>query len=50
MLAGIFPKLDALVAIMPNPVLGWAGIIMFGMIASSGIKILKNVEFTRRIC
>ncbi|WP_069648939.1 nucleobase:cation symporter-2 family protein [Caloranaerobacter ferrireducens] len=48
MLAGIFPKLGALVAIMPNPVLGGAGIIMFGMIASSGIKILKNVEFTRR--
>ena len=48
MLAGIFPKLGALVAIMPNPVLGGAGIIMFGTIAVGGIKILKEVELTRR--
>lgn len=48
MLSGIFPKLGALIAIMPNPVLGGAGIIMFGMIAVGGIKILQKVEFTRR--
>jgi len=48
MLSGIFPKIGALVAIMPNPVLGGAGIIMFGMIAVGGIKSLQRVNFTRR--
>ena len=48
MLSGIFPKLGALVAIMPNPVLGGAGIMMFGMIAVGGLKILKDVNFNRR--
>lgn len=48
MLAGIFPKLGALVAIMPNPVLGGAGIMMFGMIAVGGFKILQEVDFNRR--
>lgn len=45
---GIIPKFASLVSIMPSPVLGAAGIVMFGSIASSGIKILGNVEFTRR--
>ncbi len=48
MLSGIFPKLGALIAIMPNPVLGGAGIMMFGMIAVGGIKILKDVDLNRR--
>ena len=47
-LAGIFPKLGALVAIMPDPVLGGAGIMMFGMIAVGGLKLLQEVEFSRR--
>ncbi|MBB6218488.1 NCS2 family nucleobase:cation symporter-2 [Anaerosolibacter carboniphilus] len=48
MLLGIFPKFGALIAIMPNPVLGGAGIIMFGVVAASGIKTLKNVEMSNR--
>ncbi|GAB6098176.1 nucleobase:cation symporter-2 family protein [Halanaerocella petrolearia] len=48
MLLGIFPKLGALIAIMPNPVLGGAGIIMFGMIAAGGIKVLHKCDLTRR--
>ena len=48
MLSGIFPKLGALVAIMPDPVLGGAGIMMFGMIAVGGLKLLQEVEFSRR--
>lgn len=47
-LLGIFPKFGALVAIMPNPVLGGAGIIMFGMVASAGIKTLKDVPLNNR--
>ncbi len=48
MLLGIFPKFGALIAIMPNPVLGGAGIIMFGMVAAAGIKTLKNVPLNNR--
>lgn len=48
MLLGIFPKIGALIAIMPNPVLGGAGIIMFGMVAAAGIKTLKNVPLNNR--
>lgn len=48
MLLGIFPKFGALIAIMPNPVLGGAGIIMFGVVAASGIKTLKDVEMSNR--
>ncbi|KXG75114.1 nucleobase:cation symporter-2 family protein [Thermotalea metallivorans] len=48
MLLGIFPKFGALIAIMPNPVLGGAGIIMFGVVAASGIKTLKEVEMNNR--
>ncbi|WMJ79742.1 nucleobase:cation symporter-2 family protein [Clostridium sp. MB40-C1] len=47
-IAGLIPKFGALVAAMPNPVLGGAGIIMFGMIAGAGIKMLGEVKFDRR--
>lgn len=47
-LLGIFPKFGALVAIIPNPVLGGAGIIMFGMVASAGIKTLKDINLNNR--
>lgn len=47
-LLGIFPKVGALVAIIPNPVLGGAGIIMFGMVASAGIKTLKEIPLNNR--
>ncbi len=45
---GIFPKFGALIAIMPNPVLGGGGIIMFGMVAAAGIKTLKEVPLNNR--
>jgi len=45
---GLFPKLGALVAIMPNPVLGGAGIVMFGVVAASGIKTLSRVKIDNR--
>lgn len=45
---GLFPKLGALIAIMPNPVLGGAGIIMFGMVVSAGIKTIKDVDLNNR--
>jgi len=48
MLLGIFPKLGALIAVMPNPVLGGAGIVMFGMVAASGMKTLSRVDMNNR--
>ncbi len=48
MLAGIFPKIGALVSIMPDPVLGGAGIMMFGMISVGGFKLLQEVDLNRR--
>lgn len=48
MIIGIFPKLAALVNIMPSPVLGGAGVIMFGMIAVGGFKNFQQVNFNKR--
>ena len=44
-LLGMFPKLAAVVASIPNAVLGGAGIAMFGMIIASGIRSLGKVSF-----
>jgi NCS2 family nucleobase:cation symporter-2 len=42
---GLFPKLAAVIAAIPSPVLGGAGIAMFGMVAASGIKTLSKISF-----
>ena len=44
-LLGLFPKLAAIVACVPNSVLGGAGIVMFGMVAASGIRTLSKIDF-----
>jgi NCS2 family nucleobase:cation symporter-2/xanthine permease XanP len=38
-LLGVFPKIGALVSVMPKPVLGGATIALFGMVAMAGMKI-----------
>lgn len=45
---GLFPKFATVIAIMPNPVLGGAGLVMFGIVAASGIKTLSGVRLTNR--
>ncbi|MGE6779035.1 uracil-xanthine permease family protein [Vreelandella titanicae] len=45
---GLFPKLGGLVAAMPPAVLGGAGVVMFGMIAPAGLKIIKECELDQR--
>lgn len=45
---GIFPKLSALIAVMPQPVLGGVGVIMFGLVAAQGIKTLSQVRLGDR--
>lgn len=42
---GLFPKMAHVVASVPQFVLGGAGIVMFGMVAASGIRILGTVDF-----
>ena len=42
---GLFPKLAAIVASLPQPVLGGAGIALFGMVAASGIRTLSKISF-----
>ena len=42
---GLLPKMAALVESLPTVVLGGAGIVMFGMVASTGIRILGGVDF-----
>jgi NCS2 family nucleobase:cation symporter-2 len=42
---GLVPKLGALVEAVPLFVLGGAGIVMFGMVAATGIRILVNVDY-----
>ena len=44
---GLVPKLAFIVASVPQCVLGGAGFIMFGMVAATGIKILKSVDYAR---
>lgn len=43
---GLLPKLAAMVEALPTPVLGGAGVVMFGMVTATGIRILGNVDFT----
>lgn len=42
---GLIPKMGALVEALPTVVLGGAGLVMFGMVAATGIRILSNVDF-----
>ncbi|OED44935.1 xanthine permease [Endozoicomonas sp. (ex Bugula neritina AB1)] len=48
MIAGFFPKLAALIITVPQPVLGGASIVMFGMIIAAGVKMLSRVELNER--
>ncbi|HCL65642.1 MAG TPA: permease [Rhizobium sp.] len=42
---GLLPKMAALVESLPTFVLGGAGLVMFGMVAATGIRILSAVDF-----
>jgi NCS2 family nucleobase:cation symporter-2 len=46
-LLGLFPKLAAVVAAIPLPVLGGAGFALFGTVAATGIRTLSRVDFDR---
>jgi NCS2 family nucleobase:cation symporter-2 len=42
---GLLPKMGALVEAIPQFVLGGAGLVMFGMVAATGIRILSTVDY-----
>ncbi|WP_110928924.1 nucleobase:cation symporter-2 family protein [Bacillus massiliglaciei] len=43
---GMVPKIAALATLIPTSVLGGATVVMFGMVISSGIKMLSDVDFS----
>lgn len=43
---GLVPWLGEVVAAIPTPVLGGAGIVLFGTVAASGIRNLASVSYT----
>ena len=47
-LCGLIPKIGAIIASMPLPVLGGGVIVMFGMVASAGLNVLSEVKMSRR--
>jgi xanthine permease len=46
-LFGLIPKMSIVVASVPQFVLGGAGIVMFGMVMATGIKILAKVDYSK---
>ncbi|MFT4287859.1 nucleobase:cation symporter-2 family protein [Nocardioides sp.] len=42
---GLLPKLASIVEGVPQPVLGGAGVALFGMVAASGVRTLSRVKF-----
>ena len=47
-ICGLLPKIGAVIASMPLPVLGGGVIVMFGMVASAGLNVLTEVTMNRR--
>lgn len=47
-ICGLIPKVGAVIASMPLPVLGGGVIVMFGMVAAAGMNMLAEVPMTRR--
>ena len=47
-ICGLIPKIGAIIASMPLPVLGGGVIVMFGMVAAAGLNVLSEVKMSRR--
>jgi len=45
MVLGVIPKMASLVESVPQVVLGGAGLVMFGMVAATGVRILSTVDY-----
>lgn len=47
-IAGLFPKIGAVINVMPQPVLGGAAVVMFANIVISGINLITKEPLTGR--
>jgi len=47
-IVGLFPVVGGLIQAMPKPVLGGATLVMFGTIATAGVRILASESLDRR--
>lgn len=45
---GLVPKFSGVINVMPQPVLGGVGIVMFGTVAAAGIQTLSHVNLNNR--
>lgn len=45
LLLGLLPVIGAVIAAIPYPVLGGAGIVLFGSVAASGVRTLSRVDY-----
>lgn len=45
---GLVPKIAALATVIPASVLGGATVVLFGMVVSSGIKMLSSVDYNNQ--
>lgn len=43
---GLLPKMAVVIASIPQFVLGGAGLVMFGMVLATGIRILSRVDYS----
>src|SRR5690606_41819661 len=46
---GLFPIMGRVVAAIPSPVLGGAGIVLFGTVTASGIRTLSRVDYANNM-
>lgn len=44
-LMSLFPALSQVVAMVPSPVLGGAGLVLFGSVAAAGVQTLAQVDY-----
>ncbi|MFW1893887.1 solute carrier family 23 protein, partial [Acinetobacter geminorum] len=42
---GLLPVMGRLIAAIPMPVLGGAGLVLFGSVAASGIRTLAKIDY-----
>jgi xanthine permease XanP len=47
-LLGLFPAVGLVFSLMPEPVLGGATLLMFGTVASAGIRIISSQHIDRK--
>jgi len=47
-IGGLIPKFGSIVASIPPAVIGGAAVIMFGMVAGAGLKLIAEAKMTRR--